>query len=91
MSRNAINNQNDDRSPGTLNTSITEYCSAATSSSLNEEKPEESRRENKKIRPKDKRENPKFDDSYRENYSTWVFPEDQSGDGRTCLNDKYGY
>ncbi|KAG7197552.1 hypothetical protein KM043_000168 [Ampulex compressa] len=26
-----------------------------------------------------------------ENYSTWVPPQDQSGDGKTSLNEKYGY
>ncbi|CAH1283512.1 unnamed protein product [Diabrotica balteata] len=31
------------------------------------------------------------DDASRENYSMWVPPSGQSGDGRTNLNDKYGY
>ncbi|KMQ85521.1 Kanadaptin [Lasius niger] len=30
-------------------------------------------------------------DVHSEDYSTWTPPQDQSGDGRTSLNDKYGY
>lgn len=30
-------------------------------------------------------------DVHSEDYSTWLPPQDQSGDGRTSLNDKYGY
>ncbi|XP_012531728.1 kanadaptin [Monomorium pharaonis] len=30
-------------------------------------------------------------DVHSEDYSTWIPPKDQSGDGRTNLNDKYGY
>lgn len=31
------------------------------------------------------------EDAVKENYSMWVPPTDQSGDGRTNLNEKYGY
>ncbi|XP_076754120.1 kanadaptin [Xylocopa sonorina] len=30
-------------------------------------------------------------DVYAENYSTWIPPQDQAGDGKTSLNEKYGY
>ncbi|XP_072758527.1 kanadaptin [Anoplolepis gracilipes] len=30
-------------------------------------------------------------DVHSEDYSTWIPPQGQSGDGRTSLNDKYGY
>lgn len=31
------------------------------------------------------------EDIYSNDYSTWIPPQDQTGDGRTSLNDKYGY
>lgn len=30
-------------------------------------------------------------DVHSDDYSTWLPPQDQTGDGRTSLNDKYGY
>lgn len=30
-------------------------------------------------------------DMYADNYSTWIPPQDQAGDGKTSLNEKYGY
>lgn len=30
-------------------------------------------------------------DVHSDDYSTWIPPQNQSGDGRTNLNDKYGY
>lgn len=30
-------------------------------------------------------------DVYADNYSMWIPPSDQAGDGKTCLNEKYGY
>lgn len=53
------------------------------------------RRNRIRIRGERGRENVDFDDSGElvdnEKYSTWVPPENQSGDGSTTLNDKYGY
>ncbi|XP_014234914.1 kanadaptin [Trichogramma pretiosum] len=31
------------------------------------------------------------EDAYKDNYDTWVPPENQSGDGKTNLNEKFGY
>lgn len=48
-----------------------------------------------RVRGERGRENVDFDDSGElvdtEKYSTWLPPENQSGDGSTTLNDKYGY
>lgn len=30
-------------------------------------------------------------DVHSDDYSTWLPPQDQTGDGKTSLNDKYGY
>lgn len=53
------------------------------------------RRNRIRLRGERGRENVDFDDSEdvidSEKYSTWLPPENQSGDGSTNLNDKYGY
>lgn len=53
------------------------------------------RRNRIRLRGERGRENVDFDDSEdvidAEKYSTWLPPENQSGDGSTNLNDKYGY
>ena len=53
------------------------------------------RRNRVRVRGERGRENVDFDDAEElvdnEKYSTWVPPKNQSGDGSTALNDKYGY
>lgn len=53
------------------------------------------RRNRIRLRGERGRDNVDFDDSEdvidTEKYSTWLPPENQSGDGSTNLNDKYGY
>lgn len=49
------------------------------------------RRKDKKLE-KSKVSKKQYDqDVHSEDYSTWIPPQNQSGDGRTSLNDKYGY
>lgn len=50
----------------------------------------ENDRPHKKPR-KQRRSRPQFDEEVEGAYDTWVPPVNQTGDGRTALNDKFGY
>lgn len=68
-----------------------EDTSGSTSKPNSEEKTKINTNRNRKKAAKAKVENLQAYDTYGDNYSTWVPPQNQSGDGKTSLNEKYGY
>ncbi|XP_033313440.1 kanadaptin [Bombus bifarius] len=58
------------------------------------EKHEEQQKHNIQMTKKHRREQRKMycdQDIHADNYSMWIPPSDQAGDGKTSLNEKYGY
>ena len=62
-----------------------------TESSEKHEEQQEPKIQMTKKRRREQKETYCDEDIHADNYSTWVPPSDQAGDGKTSLNEKYGY
>lgn len=77
----------------TEESSKTSHDSVKESSEGKESKEKQPQRE-VKVTKKRRQEQEKINydqDIYTDNYSMWVPPQNQAGDGKTSLNEKYGY
>ncbi|RZC32408.1 kanadaptin [Asbolus verrucosus] len=77
-----------------INSSITNSdMKKETSDDIDEKKKKRNQRrlQQKQERAEVERQKGYAEDHHREDYNMWIPPADQTGDGRTALNDKYGY
>jgi len=66
---------------------ISQNIKSKLSTNINDKKQKKNKKSEKSKYPKRQYDQ----DTHSDDYSMWVPPQNQSGDGRTNLNDKYGY
>lgn len=86
-----ISNTFDDKKNVELQRSDSAAVAAENESSEKHEGQQEPKIQMTKKRRREQKEMYCDQEIHADNYSTWVPPSDQAGDGKTSLNEKYGY